>query len=73
MVGPHGFSPGEPYQICYLLYGMCGNSADWTSYTQLPLYARRRRAVFVMPEVSRSFYTDILMKGDTHTKIRAVN
>lgn len=47
-----------PYRLVYLLHGLCGRSSDFISYSLLPLYAERFHAVFVMPEVERSFYTD---------------
>lgn len=46
-------------KIVYLLHGICGRSSDWINYTMLPLYANQYNAIFVMPEVARSFYTDM--------------
>lgn len=59
VVVPNRFDDGEPYQICYLLHGLCGGSGDYSDNTLLPVYAENYRSVFIMPEVSRSFYTDM--------------
>lgn len=59
VIVPNGFDSGEPYKVCYILHGLCGNSGDFTDCTMLPVYAQDYRAIFVMPEVSRSFYTDM--------------
>lgn len=48
-----------PYQIVYLLHGLCGNNGNWTDNTMLPAYANDYNVLFVMPEVSRSFYTNM--------------
>ncbi len=47
-----------PFRSCYLLHGLCGNSADFLDFTLLPLYAKAHPAFYIMPEVSRSFYAD---------------
>ena len=46
-------------KVVYLLHGLCGRSGDWIDYTMLPAYAELYDAAFVMPEVARSFYTDM--------------
>ena len=50
---------GSPYKVVYLLHGLCGRSGDWVDYTMLPNYTKDYDAVFIMPEVARSFYTDM--------------
>jgi len=50
---------GEPCKVVYLLHGICGRSGDWIDYTLLPNFSRDYRAIFVMPEVARSFYSDM--------------
>ena len=47
-----------PLRIVYLLHGLHGDSSTWLDYTPLPYYAKKFNAIFVMPEVCRSFYTD---------------
>lgn len=49
----------KPYQVVYLLHGLCGRSGDWIDYTMLPVFAKEYNAVFIMPEVARSFYSDM--------------
>ncbi|MGE0076459.1 MAG: alpha/beta hydrolase [Bacteroidales bacterium] len=49
----------QPHKIVYLLHGLCGRSGDWIDYTMLPNYAKEYRVIFVMPEVARSFYSDM--------------
>jgi len=57
VLGPNP-DPARPYQVAYVLHGLCGNSESWTEYTMLPDYARGYNVLFVMPEVNRSFYSD---------------
>ncbi|MDM8162109.1 alpha/beta hydrolase family protein [Labilibaculum sp. K2S] len=48
-----------PYRVIYLLHGLCGRSGDWIDYTMLPVFAKEYNAIFIMPEVARSFYSDM--------------
>ncbi|WP_088370298.1 alpha/beta hydrolase [endosymbiont 'TC1' of Trimyema compressum] len=57
---PDGLHRDKPYQITYLLHGLKGNHNNWADYTLLPLYALDYQSIFVMPAVSRSFYTDMV-------------
>lgn len=43
----------------YLLHGLSDNSSGWTRYTAVEQFARERGLAVVMPEVQRSFYTDM--------------
>lgn len=47
------------YKVIYLLHGLCGSSGDMIDYTMLPTFAAEHDIVFVLPEVGRSFYTDM--------------
>jgi len=47
-----------PFRIVYLLHGLHGNQGTWLDNTMLPVYAKKYNAIFVMPEVGRSFYTN---------------
>lgn len=58
IVAPNNFSD-QPYKVVYLLHGLCGRSGDWVDYTMLPNYSKDYRAIFIMPEVARSFYSDM--------------
>jgi putative tributyrin esterase len=48
-----------PYRVIYLLHGLSDNHSCWLSNTQLNVFAEEYRVMFVMPEVQRSFYTDM--------------
>lgn len=47
------------HQLVYLLHGLCGRSGDWLDYSMLPVFAEKYNLMFVMPEVARSFYSDM--------------
>lgn len=59
VVAPNGLKTGEKFQVAYLLHGLCGSNGDWANYTMLPVYANDYNVVFIMPEVGRSFYSDM--------------
>jgi S-formylglutathione hydrolase FrmB len=59
VVIPNKFDIGQNYQVVYLLHGLCGNNDDWVNYSMLPVYANNYRAVFIMPEIARSFCADM--------------
>ena len=52
-------SGSGPYRIVYLLHGMHGNQGTWLDNTMLPVFAKNYNAIFVMPEVNRSFYLNL--------------
>jgi S-formylglutathione hydrolase FrmB len=58
IVAPDKFSK-QPYKVVYLLHGICGRSGDWIDYSMLPNYSKEYQAIFIMPEVARSFYSDM--------------
>ena len=45
----------------YLLHGLTDDCTGWTRYTAVERYARERGLAVVLPEVQRSFYTDMAM------------
>lgn len=47
-------------QVVYLLHGLVGNHESWLNNTMLPVFAEKYQMVFVMPEVNRSFYSDMV-------------
>jgi S-formylglutathione hydrolase FrmB len=47
------------YRIVYLLHGLHGDHETWLNQTMLPVFANDFNALFVMPEVGRSFYRDM--------------
>ena len=49
----------KPFKVVYLLHGQHGNHGSWINNSMLPYFGRKYNALFVMPEVGRSFYTDL--------------
>lgn len=45
--------------VVYLLHGLSDNCTGWSRYTAVERYAREKGAAVIMPEVQRSFYTDM--------------
>ena len=45
--------------VVMLLHGLSDNASGWSRYTACEQYAREVGAVLIMPEVQRSFYTDM--------------
>lgn len=43
----------------YLLHGLTDDCTGWTRYTAVERYVRERGLAVVLPEVQRSFYTDM--------------
>ncbi|GHV56281.1 esterase [Spirochaetia bacterium] len=56
---PDNVKGSDPYRIVYLLHGLHGDQNSWLDKTMLPVFANDYNAVFVMPAVGRSFYTDM--------------
>ena len=48
-------------RVVYLLHGLMDNCTGWTRYTAVERYAREYNAALIIPEVQRSFYTDMEM------------
>ena len=59
IVTPNGIVEKGKYRVAYLLHGLCGRSGDLADYTMLPAFANDYNIIFIMPEVARSFYTDM--------------
>lgn len=59
VVVPDKYEEGRDYKAAYVLHGLKGNNGNWVDNTMLPIYAREYRTIFIMPEVARSFYTDM--------------
>ncbi len=45
--------------VLYLLHGLCGDHTDWALQSNVMRYAEQAGIALVMPEVQRSFYTDM--------------
>jgi S-formylglutathione hydrolase FrmB len=49
----------DAYKTVYLLHGLHGNNSTWLHNTTLSVFARETNTAFIMPEVGRSFFTDM--------------
>ncbi|NLL71102.1 MAG: esterase family protein [Epulopiscium sp.] len=49
----------QPYPTLYLLHGLAGDHTSWMRRTSIERYALEAGIAVVMPEVHRSFYTDM--------------
>ena len=52
-----------PRKVVYLLHGLWGDADSWLDYTMLPTHAGNTGALYLMPEVGRSLYTDMAHGG----------
>ena len=59
----------EPVKTLYLLHGRSHNYSVWTRYTGLEQYAQMYNIAVIMPEVNRSFYSDMRYGLDYQTYI----
>lgn len=59
IITPNELKEEGTYKVTYLLHGLCGNNGTWADYSMLPVYAASGNTIYVMPEVARSFYTDM--------------
>ncbi len=50
----------EPYRVVYLLHGLTDSHTCWSDNAQLTLFANEYNLMFIMPEVQRSFYTNMV-------------
>lgn len=52
---------GEDYpcKVMYLLHGMGDNHSSWIRFSNVERYAREYGIALIMPEVQKSFYTDM--------------
>ena len=55
---PEGIK-GKDCNVVYLLHGLADNCTGWVRYTSVERYARMKNLALVIPEVQRSFYTDM--------------
>lgn len=51
--------PEHGFPVMYLLHGLSDNHSCWTRFSSIERYANERSIAVVMPEVQRSFYTDM--------------
>lgn len=50
----------KPYKVLYLLHGYSDAANAWLRWTSIERYAMERGIAVVMPEVSHSFYADMM-------------
>jgi putative tributyrin esterase len=55
---PDGMKNNE-LNVVYLLHGLSDNCTGWTRLTSIERYANKYKVAVIMPEVQRSFYTDM--------------
>lgn len=55
--------------VIYLLHGLTDNCTGWQRFTGAERYARNVNAVLIMPEVQRSFYTDMAAGANYFTYV----
>lgn len=51
--------PLETMPVVYLLHGLTDNCTGWHRFSRVEHYARQKGVALIMPEVQRSFYTDM--------------
>ncbi len=61
--------PSDGYRVAYLLHGIGNNHSNWMRNTSVERYANERGVALVMPEVQRSFYTDMRYGMDYFTYV----
>lgn len=62
---PHDFTrDSAPARTLYLLHGRSHNHSVWQRFTSLERYCQKYHAAVIMPEVNRSFYTDMALGVD---------
>ena len=59
----------SPCKIVYLLHGLGENSTSWTRNSNVERYARAHGYALIIPEVQKSFYTDMVYGCDYFTYI----
>lgn len=56
-------------KVVYLLHGLSDNCSGWCRYSAVERYAFNHGAAVVVPEVQRSFYTDMALGLDYFTYV----
>ena len=61
--------PAPPDKILYLLHGLSDDATAWGRNTRISSYAEQRGYIVIMPEVQRSFYSDMKYGSDYFTYV----
>ncbi|QHW29946.1 esterase family protein [Paenibacillus rhizovicinus] len=56
---PQDAAPGEKFPVLFLLHGLSDDHTTWLRLTTLELLLQNRRLAVIMPNVHRSFYSDM--------------
>lgn len=56
---PDRISPEQPLVTLYLLHGLSDDASSWLLNTSLKRYTEDQPFIIIMPEVHRSYYTDM--------------
>lgn len=59
VIVPDTISSGNPPATLYLLHGLSDDAGSWLLHTPLMRYTAGRPFIIIMPDVHRSFYTDM--------------
>lgn len=54
----------DKVNVVYLFHGLADNCSGWSRYTSVERYARKYNLALVIPEVQRSFYSDMVYGVD---------
>ena len=52
--------PAQPQNTLILLHGLSGACDTWNRRTSIERYAQKHNLAVIMPEVQRSWYTDMV-------------
>lgn len=61
--------PLETMPVVYLLHGLTDNCTGWHRFSRVEHYARQKGVALIMPEVQRSFYTDMQAGATYYTYV----
>ena len=54
----------KPFKTLYLLHGILGNHADWSSCSRIRMLAEEKNLAVMMPSGENSFYVDDEVRGN---------
>lgn len=66
-------SEKKPFKTLYLLHGIFGNHADWSSGTRVRALAERYNLAVIMPSADNSFYLDDEARGNMYGEFIGVD
>lgn len=63
-ITPDDYKAKECKKVAYCLHGMSGTSDTWADYSMLPVYAKKGKTIYVLPDAQRSFYANMTYGGE---------